>query len=73
MVRLTTEGDALLEILELCEQTLAAIRPREEGLAQRPASDKSSQSSRRMRANVARHLILIQGGSTANLQQHNVR
>jgi hypothetical protein len=73
MGRVSTGADALIEILELCEQTLTAICLPEDVSVRHQAADKPSQSRQHMRANVARRFILIQGGLPGNLQHPNAR
>ena len=68
MGRMNTSADALIEILDLCEQTLTAVCQRDEASAQLWPSDKSSQSRQQMCGNVTRRLVLIQGGLPGNVQ-----
>jgi hypothetical protein len=71
MGRVSTSADALIEILDLCEQTLTAVCQRDEASAQLWPSDKSSQSRQQMCGNVTRRLVLIQGGLPGNVQHPN--
>lgn len=71
MGRASTSADALIEILDLCEQTLTAVCQFDEASPQHWPSDKSSQSRQQMRANVARRLVLIQGGLPGDVQRPN--
>jgi hypothetical protein len=68
-----TSADALIEILDLCEQTLTVLCPHDDVPSPSRASDKTSQSRQPMRANVARRLVLIQGGLPSDLQHPNNR
>ena len=73
MGRVSTSADALIEILDLCEQTLTIFCPHDDVLSNSRESDKTSQSRQPMRANVARRLVLIQGGLPGDLQHPNAR
>jgi hypothetical protein len=73
MGRGNTGADALIEILELCEQALTAVCLSEDATTQQQPVDKSSQSRPQKRTNLARRLILVQGGRAANIRHPNAR
>ncbi len=73
MSRGSTGTDALVEILDLCEQTLTAVEVYDDKSPSYRFSDKTSQSRQQTRANVVRRLILIQGGLSVSLRRSNVR
>jgi hypothetical protein len=55
-------AEPLIEILRLCEQTLAALEPQTDDVVPTPRADKTRASGQRGRTIVAGHLILIEGG-----------
>jgi len=59
-----TCAEALIEILNLCEQTLTALGRHEEGLISTPPADKYRHPGRYKSANVVRRFVFIQGGLT---------
>lgn len=73
MARVNTGADALIEILDLCEQALTTLCPGEDHPSNRPASDKTSQARQQMHTNVARRLVLIQGGLPSDFQHPGAR
>jgi hypothetical protein len=62
MFRANTSADVLIEILNLCEQTLTALSPHGEGTESAPSMDNFSKSRRGKSAISARPFALIQGG-----------
>ncbi len=62
-------ADALVEILNLCEQTLTALREHEERHITAPLADKYRHSRLQKRANIVRQFVLIQGGLSSEVRQ----
>jgi hypothetical protein len=55
-------AEALVEILNLCEQTLTALRTRRAQLGSAGSTDKYRRIRRQRDTNVDHRLILLQGG-----------
>jgi len=62
MGQASSSVEALIEILDLCEQALTAIRTCGERLIAEPMADKYRQSWRTRRAKLDRNFVLIRGG-----------
>jgi hypothetical protein len=73
MSRGSTGTDALVEILDLCEQTLTAVEVYDGESPSYRFSDKTSQSRQQTRANGARRFLLIQGGLAVRAARRNNR
>jgi hypothetical protein len=67
----STCAEALVEILNLCEQTLTALRKHEETHVATGPADKYRQSRLQKRANFAR-LVLIEGGLSNEIHSSRV-
>lgn len=65
MARTGTSTDPLLEILSLCEQALTGLNCGREDVPTSAQSDNLIQLRPVRRANVARRLILINGGRSS--------
>jgi hypothetical protein len=57
-----TCAEALVEILNLCEQTLTALRRRPVQLGLNPSADKYRRIRRHRDANIGHRLVLLHGG-----------
>lgn len=64
-----TCDQALIEILNLCEQTLTALRRYEEEFNSPSKADKFSLPRRQKRAISAPRFVLIQGGLSTDTKQ----
>jgi hypothetical protein len=62
MGQASSSVEALIEILDLCEQALTAIRSCGERLIPEPMVDKYRQSWRITRVKLDRNFVLIRGG-----------
>lgn len=62
MGQASSSFQALIEILDLCEQALTAIRSCGERLIPEPMTDKYRQSWRNTRVKLDRNFVLIHGG-----------
>ena len=57
-----TCAEALVEILNLCEQTLTALGRHEEGSLSATPADKYCRTRHHKNTNIVRQFVLIQGG-----------
>jgi hypothetical protein len=69
MASFRTSAEALIEIINLCEQTLTALHRDCGELAMETNSGQDRQPERLRRSKSARHLLLIKGGLSTNRQQ----
>jgi len=62
MRQASSSVEALIEILDLCEQALTSIRNAGERLIPEPLADKYRQSLHKTRVKFDRNFVLIRGG-----------
>jgi len=62
MRQASSSVEALIEILDLCEQALTAVRNCGERLIPEPLADKYRQSLQNTRVKLDRNFVLIRGG-----------
>jgi len=68
-----TSAEALIEILNLCEQTLTALNADYTDGGRGDNSDQDRRYERRRRSKFVRRLFLIKGGLCADSQQPSTR
>lgn len=68
-----TSAEALIEILNLCEQTLTALNTDYADVARSHKSDQDRRYERRRRSKFVRRLFLIRGGLSAIDHQPSAR
>jgi hypothetical protein len=66
MRQASSSVEALIEVLDLCEQALTSIRNAGERLIPEPLADKYRQSRQNTRVKFERNFVLIPGGLTTN-------
>ena len=71
MGQASSSVEALIELLDLCEQALTAIRSSGERLIPEPMADKYRQSWHNKRVKLDRNFILIRGGLASQSNPSN--
>jgi hypothetical protein len=73
MGKLGNSAEALVEILNLCEQTLTALKGDDDNALRPQQSDQNRRQEPRRSTNFVRQLFLIRGGLSRTDPQFSVR